>query len=39
MTIIFELFDILVKIIDPKHDSMDINDENIKCFDLCMKPR
>jgi hypothetical protein len=39
MTIIFELFDILVKFIDPKHDSMDISDENIKCFELCNKPR
>jgi len=39
LTIVFELYDILVKIIDPKHDSMDISDENIKCFDLNTKPR
>ena len=32
LTLIFELCDVLVKIIDPKTDQMDLSDDNVKCF-------
>lgn len=39
VTLVFELFDIFVRIIDPKkEDSMDLSDERVKCFHVSQKP-
>lgn len=37
VTLVFELFDILVKLIDPRVDAMDLSDDTIKCFHVCQK--
>lgn len=38
LTLVFELFDILMKVIDPKQDQMDLSDDTIKCFHVQQKP-
>ena len=38
VTLIIELFDVLVKVIDPKKDQMDLSDDFIKCFHVQTRP-
>jgi hypothetical protein len=34
MTLVMDMVDILVKIVDPTSDAFDFTDETIKCFNL-----